>query len=158
MGLKMLDFFFFFAMICPHAVIWNIYMYVYFETIRFYVDFSTKLVTAERLLWERALKATVPLEEEDLSRQGLEAENAFVMVVAPVIEKLVSTEDNWVSFCLVCLVALQRWVLSSCSLGGGRNANEMNQSMLFSYRTGGGGCFGACTINRLLYCRDRANI
>lgn len=25
---------------------------------RFYVDFSTKLVSAERLLWERALKAS----------------------------------------------------------------------------------------------------
>lgn len=31
----------------------------------------------------------MPLEGDELGRQGLEAEEAFVLVVAPVIEKLV---------------------------------------------------------------------
>lgn len=59
--------------------------------LRFYIDFSTKLVTAERLLWERALKAS---SEEQDERQGVEAEEAFIMVVAPVIEKLVSGSNG----------------------------------------------------------------
>lgn len=55
-------------------------------SVRFYVDFATKVVTAERLLWERALKASSAEGDE---RQSSEAEAAFVLVVAPVIEKLV---------------------------------------------------------------------
>ena len=59
------------------------------ETGRFYVDFATKVVTAERLLWERALKASCVCEQ-----QSLEAESAFVLVVAPVIEKLVRQDSS----------------------------------------------------------------
>lgn len=55
-------------------------------SVRFYVDFATKVVTAERLLWERALKASSAEGDE---RQSSEAEAAFVLVVAPVMEKLV---------------------------------------------------------------------
>eukprot|EP00903_Cladosiphon_okamuranus_P005829 g5770.t1 len=84
--------------------------------LRFYVDFSTKLVAAERLLWERALKASDSASSNgDMdpgngeggrrsSRRGhagseggsgeMEAEEAFVMVVAPVIEKLVREVDR----------------------------------------------------------------
>lgn len=64
------------------------------------MDFSTKLVTAERLLWERALKASDSSSAKGVgdagkdgrgagSRSLEEAEAAFVMVVNPVIEKLV---------------------------------------------------------------------
>lgn len=60
-------------------------------THRFYVDFSTKVVTAERLLWERALKAGSSGGE---GGQSKEDEGAFVMVVAPVIEKLVSIKRH----------------------------------------------------------------
>lgn len=80
---------------------------------RFYVDFSTKLVAAERLLWERALKVSYSSSSSATNgsvdgggdrysggsstnewaggRSLEEAEAAFVMVVAPVIEKLVRT-------------------------------------------------------------------
>ncbi|CAM9923920.1 unnamed protein product [Ectocarpus sp. 6 AP-2014] len=73
--------------------------------LRFYVDFSTKLVTAERLLWERALKASDSSSSKgggDAGKDGRgagsrsleEAEAAFVMVVNPVIEKLVREVDR----------------------------------------------------------------
>lgn len=64
------------------------------------MDFATKVVTAERLLWERALKASSAEGDE---RQSSEAEAAFVLVVAPVMEKLVRntrfsgvrSEEEW---------------------------------------------------------------
>lgn len=53
------------------------------------MDFATKVVTAERLLWERALKVCSADGDETSSS---DAEAAFVMVVTPVIDKLVRWE------------------------------------------------------------------
>ncbi|CAM9617289.1 unnamed protein product, partial [Discosporangium mesarthrocarpum] len=85
--------------------------------LRFYIDFATKIVTAERVLWERSLKGIYAggwkeeghrdveggkgeREETHKETHKAKAEMSFVVVVGPVIDKLCREVDRAMSRCL----------------------------------------------------------